>query len=79
MNKNNTKEFDFAIAYADKVGKDFAGIPWVLDDIDGEEECISKSLEMIANGFQKVIPFKFDRNRKKPEELSWTYVKRHQI
>lgn len=71
--------FDFAIAYADRDGRDFKGIPWIFDDVDNEKECVSRSLEMIASGFRKVIPFKFDREKEKAEEFDWTYVEGHRI
>ena len=55
----------FAIAYANEDGRDFNGIPWILDDLENEKECISKALEMIAEGFRNVVPFQFEKRRKK--------------
>lgn len=69
----------FAIAYANQDGRDFNGIPWILDDLNDEKECISKALEMIASGFQNVIPFQFEQRRKKTEEFDWKYIKEHRI
>lgn len=69
----------FAIAYANQDGRDFNGIPWILDDLNDKKECISKALEMIASGFQNVIPFQFEQRRKKTEEFDWKYVKEHRI
>lgn len=69
----------FAIAYSNQDGRDFNGIPWILDDLNNEEECISKVSEMIADGFQNVIPFQFEQRRKKTEEFDWEYVKEHRI
>ena len=69
----------FAIAYANENGKDFNGIPWILDDLNDETECISKALEIIASGFQNVIPFRFAQRRKQNEEFDWKYVKEHKI
>ena len=37
----------FALAYADKNGKDFNGIPWILDDLNDKEECLDKAEEMM--------------------------------
>ena len=51
----------FAIAYANEDGRDFNGIPWILDDLENEKECISKALEMIAEGFPNVVPFQFEK------------------
>ena len=69
----------FAIAYANQDGKDFNGLPWILDDLNNEEECMTKVSEMIADGFQNVIPFQFEQRRKKDEEFDWKYVKEHSI
>lgn len=69
----------FAIAYSNQDGRDFNGLPWILDDLNNEEECISKASEMIADGFQNVIPFQFAERRKKAEEFDWEYVKEHRI
>lgn len=69
----------FAIAYANEDGRDFNGIPWILDDFENEKECISKALEMIAEGFQNVVPFQFEKRRKKDEEFDWKYVKEHRL
>lgn len=41
----------FAIAYANEDGRDFNGIPWILDDLENEKECISKALEMISEKY----------------------------
>ena len=69
----------FAIAYSNQDGRDFNGILRILDDLNNEKECISKALEMIANGFQNVIPFQFEQRRKKDEEFDWEYIKEHRI
>lgn len=72
---------NFAIAYADNNGKDLNGIPWLFDDVNDEEECITKALEMISDGLKSVIPFYFDDERKQnlEEIISWEYVKEHRI
>ena len=44
-----------------------------------EKECISKALEMIAEGFPNVVPFQFEKRRKKDEEFDWKYVKEHRL
>ncbi len=67
---------NYAIAYTDKNGKDFNGIPWVLEDFNSKEECMEKTNEMKVNGFKKVIPFIVSG---KEEEISWNYVIEHQI
>lgn len=67
----------FAIAYADKDGKDFNGIPWILDDLNNEEECLTKSIEMSQGGY--VIPFQFEQKRRKNEEFDWDYVKKNKV
>ncbi len=69
----------YAIAYCNKDGGDFYGVPWILDDMNNKEECISKTLDMIADGFQSVIPFQFEHKRGKQEEFSWEYVKENKI
>ena len=38
-----------------------------------------KTSEMIADGFQNVIPFQFEHRRKKDNEFNWEYVKEHRI
>ena len=55
----------FAIAYSNQDGRDFNGIPWILDDLNNENECMSKALEMITDGFQNVIPFQFEQKEKR--------------
>ena len=69
----------FAIAYSDKNGKDFSGIPWILDDLNNKEECLSKSEEMLQEGYINVIPFRFGKRRKKDEEFGWEYVKNNKV
>lgn len=69
----------FAIAYSDKNGKDFGGIPWILDDLNNKEECLEKAEEMMNNGYNNVIPFQFEQKRKKSEEFDWDYVKKNKI
>lgn len=69
----------FAIAYADKNGKDFNGIPWILDDLNNKEECLDKSEEMVQEGYINIIPFQFEQRRKKNEEFDWGYVKKNKI
>jgi len=72
---------NFAIAYADEKGKDLNGIPWIFDDIDDIEECMSKVLDMISDGYKNVIPFQFDNKRKQniEETFDWEYVETHRI
>lgn len=69
----------FAIAYADKNGKDFNGIPWILDDLNDKEECLDKAEEMMQDGYTNVVPFQFEQRRKKDEEFDWDYVKKNII
>ena len=69
----------FAIAYADKDGKDFNGIPWILDDLNNEKECLTKSKEMSQEGYINVIPFQFEQKRRKNEEFDWDYVKKNKV
>lgn len=72
---------NFAIAYKNKDGRDINGIPWIFDDINNKEECTSKALEMISDGFKSVIPFEFGEERRKNIEdtFEWEYVKEHSI
>ena len=72
---------NFAIAYADEKGKDFNGAPWIFDDINNKEECISKASEMVLNGFKSVTPFHFDDKRKQniEEVFDWKYVREHEL
>lgn len=71
---------NYAIAYADKNGKDFFGLPWILDDIDGLDDCIAHSEKMRMEGFQNVIPFQYDgKGRNTEEEFTWCYVKNHKL
>ena len=72
---------NFAIAYCDKDGKDFNGVPWILDDISNKKECILKTLEMIEEGFTNVVPFQFDDERKNniEEEFTWEYVMQNKV
>lgn len=65
-----------AIAYADKNGRDFNGIPWILDDLNNREECLNKLEKMVQEGYNNVIPFQFEQKRKKNEEFDWDYVKK---
>lgn len=60
----------YAIAYTNKDGRDFNGLPWILDDLNNEKECISKVLEMENNGFLNVIPFRFEQKRKRMRNLA---------
>lgn len=69
----------YAIAYANEDGRDFNGIPWILDDLENKEECLVKTVDMIKTGFKRVIPFQFEQKRKKMEEFDWEYVKEHRI
>lgn len=69
----------YAIAYSDKNGKDFNGKPWILDDCDNAEECLSSAKGMEESGFKDVIPFQFKSRRKNGEEFDWNYVKSHKL
>lgn len=69
----------FAIAYTNQDGRDFNGISWMLNDLNNEKECISKAQEKVADGFQNVIPFRFEQKRKKDEEFNWEYVKEYKV
>lgn len=69
----------YAVAYSNPDGNDFNGIPWILDDINNEEECILTSQRLMQDGFKNVIPFQFEARRKKNEEFDWNYVREHQI
>lgn len=64
----------YAIAYSNKDGTDFNGIPWILDDVNNKEECITTTFKMIDDGFLNVTPFQFNGRRQKQEEYSWEYV-----
>lgn len=72
---------NYAVAYANENGRDLNGIPWIFDDINNKEECLSKALEMISDDFKNVIPFRFDNVRKQnvEEVFEWEYVKEHRI
>lgn len=67
----------YAIAYSNKDGTDFDGIPWILDE-NSEDDCILTASKMTKNGFRDVIPFQFSR-RQKQEEYSWEYVKENRL
>ena len=69
----------FAIAYADKNGKDFNGIPWILDDLNDKEECLDKAEDPPPDGYTNVVPFQFEQRRKKDEEFDWDYVRKNKI
>lgn len=69
----------YAIAYRDKSGRDFNGLPWILDDIQSEADCIENAKRMVVEGYKEVIPFKFSGRRKPMEEFDWDYVKCNRI
>lgn len=69
----------YAIAYSNKDGTDFNGVPWILEDINSKDECILTASKMIKNGFRDVIPFQFISRRQTQEEYSWEYVKENRV
>jgi hypothetical protein len=69
----------FAIAYKDKNGKDFNGIPWILDGFNNKEECMDKAKEMDQEGYNNIVLFQFEQRRKKNEEFDWDYVKKNSV
>lgn len=69
----------FGIAYKDENGKDFNGIPWLLDGIDNMQECIGEEQRLIGEGCRDVIPFKFASKRGAQDIYDWNYVQENRI
>ena len=63
----------------DKNGKDFNGIPWILDGFNNKEECMDKAKEMDQEGYNNIVLFQFEQRRKKNEEFDWDYVKKNSV
>lgn len=72
-------ETSFAIAYADKDGKDFNGIPWIGDAPVSREECLSMAQGLVSDGYKNVIPFQYEPGKDCPEEITWSFAKLHRI
>lgn len=70
----------YAIAYSDKNGKDFCDqLPWILDDFSLEGDVKEAAEKLTQEGYKNVIPFRFEKIRKKNEEFTWNYAKEHRI
>lgn len=69
----------YAIAYADKNGNGFSNSePWVMAQFgDDIEECKTKAMELVNEGYKKVIPFQFGKELL--ESYSWEYVRMNRI
>ena len=72
---------NYAIAYADKNGKGFSNTkPWIDDNYGNDlSGCLLRAKELIEEGYKDVIPFQFEKRRKKDEEFDWEYVREHKI
>ena len=69
----------YAVAYKDKEGKDFNGLPWILDDIKNREDCKNVARRLHSEGYVDVTPFQFSEKRKSNLEFDWNYVKYNEI
>ena len=70
----------FAIAYSDQNGHDFSKTaPWILDVFETAEECRQNAEELRFEGFQNVTTFAFPKTELRGEEISWEFVRIHQI
>jgi len=70
----------YAIAYSDKNGKNFCDqLPWILDDFSLESDVKEAAEKLTQEGYKNVIPFRFEKRRKKNEEFTWNYAKEHRI
>lgn len=68
----------YAIAYADKKGNGFSDSePWVTQLGNDIEECKTRVVELVKEGYKKVIPFQFSKELL--ESYSWDYVKKNRI
>lgn len=62
----------YAIAYKDKDGMDFGGLPFIIDEFCSLGNCYQKQTEMEADEYKYVLCFKIENES--PEELTWEYV-----
>ncbi|MBR4589159.1 MAG: hypothetical protein IKO36_00730 [Bacteroidaceae bacterium] len=71
------KNIIYNIAYKDKNGKDFNGLPW-LDGIYYNMDALNTRVNELTNdGYIDVTPFSCKDEF--PETVSWDYVKSHKM
>ena len=71
----------YFVAYRDKDGSSFRGLPWIAPSEWGFSDLESAKLEetlMTNKGYRDVAAFEADVNDK-PEEFTWNYVNQHRI
>ena len=67
----------YLIAYKEKNGYDFMGIPYILGDFNDFDECKENAQQLIRDGYCCVTVF--ECGDPVPEEISWDYVKRNKM
>ena len=71
----------YFVAYRDKDGSSFRGLPWIAPNEWGFSDLESTKLEetlMNNKGYQDVAAFEADVNDQ-PEEFTWNYVTQHRV
>ena len=68
----------YFIAYKDKNGNDFHGLPWIIPEGGFDDINIAKGVknDFINRQFKEVILFKCNCI---PEEIEWNFVKDNKI
>lgn len=68
----------YFIAYKDKLGNDFKGLPWIIPEGGFEDLDITNKVknDFINRGFKNVILFTCNNI---PKEIDWGFVNKHKI
>lgn len=68
----------YIVAYRDKDGKDFNGLPWLEIAYSDIQLAKQLAVEMIAEGYQEVTLFK-DKTDGSSECVTWTEVYNNKV
>ena len=71
----------YFIAYREKDGSSFCGLPWIAPsewDFSDLESAKLEEMLMSNKGYQDVAAFESDINEQ-PEEFTWDYVTQHKV
>lgn len=69
---------NYAIAYADRNGRDFNGMPWIEDGFDNYEDAERMRQQWVVKGnIQKSFVFRFTGSH--PDEITWEYAEAHKV
>lgn len=72
----------YSIAYKDKNGLDFHGLPWITGSYDTLEDVTTDAENMRSEGYVDVVPFDATPLLEPNivyEDISWTFVNQHKI